>query len=54
MLTQQWRQRVHPIEDVNLGISSTMTSFADTWTSEKKVRVHYEGFNFEVMNARLS
>jgi hypothetical protein len=32
-----------------------MSSFADTWISEKKVRAHYEGgFNFEVMNERTS
>jgi hypothetical protein len=33
-----------------------MSSFADTWNAEKKVRAHYadSGFNFEVMNERLS
>jgi hypothetical protein len=31
-----------------------MTSFNDTWVSEKKARAHYEGFRFERMNERTT
>jgi hypothetical protein len=31
-----------------------MSSFSDTWISEKDARTRYEGFTFETMNARAS
>jgi hypothetical protein len=31
-----------------------MSSFKDSWVNEKEARAHYEGFKFEIMNARTS